>query len=32
MSVIAGFVLLVAGIWLYRIGVQHERRHGRKRK
>lgn len=32
MSVIAGLVLLVAGIWLYRMGVQHERRHGRKGK
>ena len=32
MSVITGFVLLVAGIWLYRKGAEYERRHGRKRK
>jgi len=32
MNVITGFVLLVAGIWLYRKGVEYDRRHGRKRK
>jgi hypothetical protein len=32
MSFIMGIVLLVVGAWLYRIGVQYERRHGRKRK
>jgi hypothetical protein len=32
MSVVMGIVLLVVGVWLYRMGVQYERRHGRKRK
>ena len=30
MSFVAGFVLLVAGIWLYRKGVEYEKRRPRK--
>jgi hypothetical protein len=32
MNIVTGLVLIVAGAWIYRIGIAHERRHGRKRK
>ena len=32
MSFVTGLILLLAGLWLYRMGVRHEHRHGRKRK
>ena len=32
MSFVTGLILLLAGLWLYRMGVKYERRHGRKQK
>ena len=32
MNIVTGLLLIVAGVWIYRIGIEYERRHGRKRK
>jgi len=31
MTLLVGLLIFVAGVWLYRVGIEYERRHGRKK-